>query len=64
MITKKILYFNKIDDKFFTEIAKEIDNGYTVREIHQNPWPNYEKVKLPDDFIPVELLNYREGIGF
>lgn len=64
MITKKILYFDKIDDKFFIEVAKEIDNEYTVREIHQNPWPYYEKAKLPDDLISVELLNCKERTGF
>lgn len=64
MITRKILYFDRVDDKFFTEVAKEIENGYTVREIHQNPFPTCQRAKFPDDAITVELLNFKEGIGF
>ena len=63
MITKKILYFDRIDDKFFTEVAKEIENGFTVTHIHSSG-ATCEKCKMPDDFITVELLNFRESIGF
>jgi len=32
MITEKILYFDSLNDVLFTEIAKEIENGYTVKD--------------------------------
>lgn len=63
MITKKTLYFDKVDDKMFLEIAKEIDNGFTVTHI-QSSSATCAKCKMPDDYITVELLNVRESIGF
>lgn len=32
MITEKILYFDRFDDVLFTEVAKEIEKGYTVKD--------------------------------
>ena len=32
MITEKILYFDHFDDVLFTEVAKEIEKGYTVKD--------------------------------
>lgn len=32
MITEKTLYFDHFDDVLFTEVAKEIEKGYTVKD--------------------------------
>lgn len=32
MITEKILYFDHFDDVLFTEVAKEIEKGYTIKD--------------------------------
>ena len=32
MITEKILYFDHLDDVLFTEVAREIEKGYTVKD--------------------------------
>ena len=32
MIIEKVLYFDHFDDSLFTEVAKEIEKGYTVKD--------------------------------
>lgn len=63
MITKKTLYFNKIDDTLFTEVAKEIENGFTVDEIFTSPTLCINSVQ-PDDFITVKMTNLGGKFGF
>ena len=62
MITRKTLYFDKFDDKFFTEVAKEINNGFTVEQFVTNPSICCGEVNR--EYIKIELINFREGIGF